>query len=175
MKIAKLIACCVLTAASIWSCKKEVKVNNSQLNAADNDFIALAATINAAETATAKVAVAKTIDTMVLSFAKQMILDHSSVQGDLKIMGNLVGFTVKDTIDAAHAAIISHLDSLTGRSFDSAYIRNELTSHQETMQFCIKELNTGQQLHVTAYANNLLQNEQLHYQNADTIAVFNKY
>lgn len=171
MKIAKLLAVCFLTAINILSCKKKEEVVNKPLNAADNDFITLAATANAAEVATAKVAIAKTIDTLVLPFAQQILLNHSGRQDDLKIMGKLIGFTVNDTIDAAHAIVISQLDSLTGRSFDSAYIKSELTSHQQTMQICIKEINSGQQLNVTSYANTLLQDEQLHYQLADSIAI----
>jgi putative membrane protein len=169
MKTAKLLACCILTAVAILSCKKEQPVNN-QLNAADNDFIVLASASNAAETETAKVAVAKTADTVILSFAQQMILDHSKAQDDLKIMGGLVGFSVKDTIDAAHAAIIAQLDSLTGRAFDSTYIHSHLANDQETTQFCTKEINNGQQLNVRAYANILFQTVQMHYQRADSIA-----
>ncbi len=169
MKIAKLLTGCVLAAVTILSCKKEEKVNN-QLNTADNTFIPLAGMSNAAEIGTAKVAVSKTTDSVVLSFAQQMLFEHSKAQEDLKIMGKVVGFTVKDTVDAAHAAIIAQLDSLAGRTFDSAYIHTQLDDHKATIQFCIEELNNGQQLNVTAYANSMLQNVQVHYQRADSIA-----
>lgn len=169
MKIAKLLAAGLMAGVTILSCKKEENVNN-QLNAADNNFIPLAAASNTAEIEAAKVAVSTTTDTIVLSFAQQMLSEHSKAQEDLKIMGNVVGFTVKDTIDAAHAAIIMQLDSLAGRTFDSTYIHTQLADHQATIQFCIEELNNGQQLNVKAYANTILQNVQVHYQRADSIA-----
>lgn len=170
MKIAKLLAGNLIAAVTILSCKKEEENLNNQLNAADNNFIVLAGMSNAAEIETAKVAVAKTTDTIMLSFAQQMLSEHSKVQEDLKTMGKVVGFTVKDTIDAAHAAIITQLDSLTGRTFDSTYIHTQLADHQATIQFCIEEINNGQQLNVKAYANTVLQNVQVHYQRADSIA-----
>lgn len=171
MKIIKLLGGCFFAAVTLLACKKENKVNNQQLNTADNNFIQIAATSNAAYVLAAKVAISKTTDTIISSYAQQILSAHSAAQDDLKIMGKLVGFTVRDTIDESHAAIITHLDSLAGRMFDSAYIHNELSAHQETIQFCTKELNDGQQLNVTGYANNLFQNVQLQKQRADSIAI----
>lgn len=170
MKIAKRVTFCVLAAAIILSCKKE-KTVVTHLNAADNDFITLTVARNALEVKTANIVVSKSLDSLILSYAHQMILDHGKALDDLKIMGGIVGFTIKDTLDTMHTPIIAQLDSLAGRSFDSTYIHNELASHDETMQLCIKELNSGEQLNVTAYANTLLQTEQLHHQTADSTAV----
>lgn len=170
MKILKLLSGCVMAAATILSCKKEDTTVSNVLNEADINFIRLAGISNHSEIETAKVALAKTADSVVLSFAQQMITDHTNAQSDLKTMGSVVGFTIQDTVDAAHTATIAHLDSLTGRTFDSTYIHTQLADHNETINFYGDELAKGNQLNVRAYANTNLQNIKIHYQRADSIA-----
>ncbi len=171
MKIAKLLAEGLIVAVTILSYKKEDNNIANVLNNADNNFIRLAGISNKSEIEIAKIAVLKTADSVVLSFAQQMLNDHSNAQSDLKTMGTVVGFTVKDTtIDAAQATTIAQLDSLTGRSFDSTYIHSQLLDHQATINFYTDEVTRGNQLNVRAYANTNLQNIRLHQQRADSIA-----
>lgn len=171
MNILKMITVFFAAAVIIVACKKEDTNINKQLNDVDNNFVLLAGINNAAEVQTAKTAISKSTDTIVLSFAKQMLLQHDSAQSDLKIMGNIVGFTVKDTIDAAHAAIIPQLDTLTGRLFDSVYMHTELANLQAMTNLYTGELKDGRQLNVRAYANTNLQNIQINYGRADSIVI----
>ncbi len=170
MKISKLIAGCFVAAAAILSCKKEDNNVTNVLNDADKNFILLAGICNFSQLKTAEVAISKTTDTVVLSFAQRMLMEHTKAQNDLKTMGTVVGFTVTDTTDAAHAATIAQLDTLTGRTFDSAYIHTRLLDYPATINFYTDELKNGQQLNVKAYANTILQNIQTDYQSADSIA-----
>ena len=170
MKLLKLLGGCFVAVLTIASCKKEDDNINNQLNEADNNFILQAGISNVSEIETAKIAVLKTTDTLVLSFAQQMLAEHTAAHNDLKTMGGVVGFTVKDTTDAAHATTIAQLNTLTGKVFDSTYIRNQLLDHQTAITFYTDELHNGNQLNVKAYANTILQNIRLHYQRADSIA-----
>ena len=170
MKILKLLRGCFVAVLTIVSCKKEDDNINNQLNEADKNFILQAGISNVSEIEAAKIAVLKTIDTVVLSFAQHMLAEHTAAHNDLKTMGGVVGFTVKDTTDAAHATTIAQLNTLTGRAFDSTYIHNQLIDHQTTINFYRDELSNGNQLNVKAYANTVLQNIRLHYQRADSIA-----
>lgn len=154
----------------IQACKKENKSTNNALNDADNNFIKLAGIGNYSETETAKIAISKTADSVVLSFANQMLTDHTNALSDLKIMGSIVGFSVKDTIDTEHTAIAAHLDSLSGRAFDSAYIHTQLAEHATAISYYSDEVNNGNQQNVRAYANTLIQSITMHYQRADSIA-----
>lgn len=170
MKITKLLEGCLIAAVALLSCKKEDNNTTNVLNDSDKNFIQLAGMSNTTEKETAKIALSKTADSVVLSFAQQMLIDHTNAQNDLKTMGTVVGFTVTDTIDAAHAATITQLDTLTGRTFDSAYIHTQLLAHDSTMKFYTDELTNGNQVNVKAYANTILQNIRLHQQRADSIA-----
>lgn len=170
MKITKLLEGCLIAVAALLSCKKEDATIPNVLNDSDKNFIHLASMSNTFEKETSKIALSKSADSVVLSFAQQMLTDHTNAQNDLKTMGTVVGFTVTDTIDAAHAATITQLDTLTGRTFDSAYIHTQLLDHEGTRKFYIDELENGNQVNVKAYANTILQNITLHYQRADSIA-----
>lgn len=174
MKTFKLLGGCLVAVLIIVSCKKGDTINN-QLNEADKNFILQAGMSNVSEIEVARVAVLKATDTVVLSFAQQMLADHTAAQNDLKTMGGVVGFTVKDTTDTALATTIAQLNTLTGRAFDSTYIHNQLVDHQTTIDFYRDELNNGNQLNVKAYANTILQNIILHHQRADSIATAFNY
>jgi len=170
MKILKHSGAILVAALAIAACKKEETSIDNQLNEADNNFILLAGINNFTEIQTAKNALLKSADTVVVSFAQQMLTDHEQAQSDLEVMGTIVGFSVKDTIDAAHAATTAQLDTLTGRTFDSVYIHTQLLEHETMINHYADELKNGSQLNVKAYANTNLQNIQLHYQRADSIA-----
>ncbi|WP_018611953.1 DUF4142 domain-containing protein [Segetibacter koreensis] len=171
MNIAKLLGASLITAITILSCKKENNINlNNQLNDADKNFIVVASNSNSFEIQSAKIAVSKTRDSVVLSFAQQLLTTHTNAQSDLKIMGTVVGFSVRDSIDAAHQTIIGQLDTLTGRSLDSTYIHTQLLEQKAFMNLFTDEVKNGQQMNVKAYANTILQNIQVDYQRADSIA-----
>ena len=93
MKIAKLLAGCLVAAVAIVSCKKEDNNITNVLNDADNNFIQLASISNHLEIKTVKVALSKTADSVVWLFAQKMLTDHTNAQGDLNTMGTVVGFT----------------------------------------------------------------------------------
>jgi putative membrane protein len=169
MSVAKLLVGLLIAAAAITSCKKEDTAINNQLNEADNNFIIQVGTSNLAEIETAKAALAKTADTIVLSFARQMLTGYTRAQSDLKTMGTIVGFIIKDSLGTA-PPISSQLDTLTGRTFDSTYIHTRLQDQQSMISFYADELKNGQQINVKAYANTNLQNIQMYNQRADSIA-----
>ncbi|HLL44190.1 MAG TPA: hypothetical protein VK369_13670, partial [Segetibacter sp.] len=72
MKILKLLGGCFVAVLTIVSCKKEDDNIKNQLNEADKNFILQAGISNVSEIEAAKIAVLKTIDTVVLSFAQHM-------------------------------------------------------------------------------------------------------
>lgn len=171
MKIAKLLAGFVVSAVIFFSCKKEEAVISNTLNDADLTFIKQAGISNYTEAETAKIAVAKATDTIVLSFAQQMLTDYANAKSDLAVMGTIVGFSVKDSIDAAHAETLTNLNVLArSRVFDSTYIRLQLVNYAATKDIYINELSNGSQLNVKGYANANLQIAELHYLRADSIA-----
>ena len=171
MKIAKLLCGSVLAALAIVACKKQQNETvSNQLNQADSTFISLAGPCNSSQVQTANLAISKSADSAVLSYAQQILAEYSKAQTDLKVMGTIVGFTVSDTIDTVHATIISQLETLTGGTFDTAYIRTQLADYPSIVTFYNDEIKNGLQINVKAYANSILQNIQLDVQKADSTA-----
>ena len=170
MKITRLFGFSLVSVLIAAACKKKVADTSNLLNEADNNFIKYARIENFSEAETAKKALLKSADSVVLSFANQLLSEHLRAQSDLQIMGRIVGFTATDTTDVDHMAALSQLDSLTGRAFDSTYIRTRLAGHQAAINAYAAETKNGNQLNVRSYANANLQNIQIDYQRADSIA-----
>ena len=171
MKIFKLSAGLLLVAVIIFSCRRKDDSISKVLNTADNNFILLAGINHYLEAETAKVAVSRASDSVVLSFANYLLAEHTKALSDLKIMSTIVGFTVKDSIDPARDTIITRLKTLTGRSFDSTFIHMQLAYHDSTINIYTAEVSNGLQVNVKSYANTYLQNFVTDKQTADSIAV----
>src|SRR4051794_28908234 len=144
MKRWKFLMICAVLAASIVACKKnEEMVISNELNAADNNFILAASINNSFEIETSKIIVAKSTDSLMLSFAQYLLTEHTRAHDDLKVMGTIVGFTVSDSLDQSHTSVIKQLDSLAGRSLDSVYIHNQVSEHDTTLGIYRTEINEG--------------------------------
>ena len=151
-----------------FSCTKGTNVG--EINEVDKTFITQASLSNTAEIQAGTVATGKAENVNVRSFGEMMVMDHTTAQNDLKITGSNLEVDVNDVIDAEHVAIMETLNNLTGRAFDSAYIINQITDHENTIAAFQNEINSGRHVQVTTYANKYLPKIQMHLQKADSIA-----
>lgn len=152
------------------SCKKQSTVSTDVLNEADLTFVDKSAIYDSAEIRTAQLALAKTTDSVIMSFASYMLAEHITTRKDLKVMGSVVGFSINDSINAANLAVIANLNLLSGRDFDSAYVHTRLDNKAETESFFINAINNGNQKNVNSYASSNLERIRLQYIRADSIA-----
>jgi putative membrane protein len=168
MKIKNLmLSGCILATVAFVSCDKN---DDEDLNNTDRDYMMRASISNTAEVSAGTVAAGKATNPAVKAFAQFMMTEHTMAQTDLKNLGTNVGFTVRDTIDPAHVAIMTQLNSMSGRAFDSAYIHTQVADHQMTIANFQMELNSGQHRDVRDYANRYLPHIQMHLARADSIA-----
>lgn len=152
------------------SCKKQSTVNTDVLNDVDLAFVVKSAIYDSAEIRTAQLALSKTTDSVIMSFASYMLAEHTTTRKDIKVMGGVVGFTIKDSIDDASIAIISTLNTLSGREFDSAYVHTRLDNQAATESFFIDAITNGNQKNVNSFASSNLERIRLQYARADSIA-----
>ena len=96
------------------SCKKQSTNNTDSLNAEDLAFVVQSAIYDSAEIRTAQLALVKTTDSVILSYAQYMLSEHITTRKDLKVMGSVVGFSIVDSLNDANIAIINNLNTLTG-------------------------------------------------------------
>lgn len=152
------------------SCKKTDTNNINVLNDADNIFIIKSAIYDSAEIRTAQLALVKTTDSVIMSYAQYMLAEHITTRNDLKVMGTVVGFSINDSINAANLVVINQLQNLSGREFDSSYIHSRLDGKAETENFFIEAINNGNQKNLKSYESSNLERIRLQYIRADSIA-----
>jgi len=150
------------------SCKKDKDNNN--VNSTDQTFLTQVAIGNKAEVMAGQLAATKATNPAIKSFGQLMVTEHGQAQTDLQNVYSSVGQTMPDTVDAEHQALMARLNSLTGHSFDTAYINSQVKDHQKTLTIFQSEINDGDNSNVKNYANTYLPHIQMHLQKADSLS-----
>jgi len=150
------------------SCKKDKDNNN--VNSTDQTFLTQVAIGNKAEVMAGQLAATKATNPAIKSFGQLMVTEHGQAQTDLQNVYSSVGQTMPDTVDAEHQALMARLNSLTGHSFDTAYINSQVKDHQKTLIIFQSEINDGDNSNVKNYANTYLPHIQMHLQKADSLS-----
>lgn len=150
----------------LTACDKE---DNDMPNATDTDFAAMASISNNAEIQAGQLAATKGTNSMVKAFAQLMVTEHTTAQEDLRNRAATVNIIASDTVDAAHLALMTRLNSLSGYSFDTAYMNSQVKDHAATLNLFNTEINSGNNETVRNYATTYLPHIQMHYNKADSI------
>jgi putative membrane protein len=166
-----LILVAVICFASV-SC---TKYHGDKINNVDKNFLVQASISNTAEIQAGALAATKANSAGVKLFAQMMMQDHTKAQADLKITGANVGIAVRDTMDAPHGSLIQQLTALSGRAFDSVYIKSQVNDHQNASNQFQLEMDKGYHSFVRSYAGSYLPTIKSHLTMADSIAVAMKF
>jgi putative membrane protein len=92
------------------------------LTKGDQKIVADMAIANMAEVDAGKMAVGKTQNPQVKTFAQKMIDDHTKALNDVTALAQSKGVTLPTEVDAPHKAMAAKLDKLSGDAFDKAYM-----------------------------------------------------
>jgi putative membrane protein len=150
----------------LTACNKD---EENDVNATDREYVRLASISNNAEVQTGQLAATKGNSAAVKAFGSQMVMEHGMAQTDLKNRASAAGLSVADTVDAEHRMIAAYLNTLSGYSFDTAYINSQVKDHQRTINFFQMEINDGNHQQLRSYANQYLPHIQMHFNRADSI------
>jgi len=153
----------------VFASYKKDKDNNN-VNSTDQTFLTQVAIGNKAEVMAGQLAATKATNPAIKSFGQLMVTEHGQAQTDLQNVYSSVGQTMPDTVDAEHQALMARLNSLTGHSFDTAYINSQVKDHQKTLIIFQSEINDGDNSNVKNYANTYLPHIQMHLQKADSLS-----
>jgi putative membrane protein len=151
----------------VSACNKD---DDNKTNSTDQNFMTQVAIGNKAEIMAGQLAATKGTNAQVIAFGQMMMTEHGQAQTDLAAVANSVGWTLPDTVDAEHQALMVRLNSLSGHSFDTAYINSQVRDHQKTLTIFQSEINGGNNQSVRNYANQYLPHIQMHLQRADSIS-----
>jgi len=107
----------------------------------------------------------------VRDFAKRMIDDHTSANQELAKLADQKKLQDKmsEHADAKSQANSLKLKVMSGKSFDKAYIKNQVDAHQETIKIFRQEAEQGQDSDLKAFAKKMLPTLEEHLKMANDL------
>ncbi|MEO7430830.1 MAG: DUF4142 domain-containing protein [Dokdonella sp.] len=142
-----------LATALAIACTAHVHAKDATM---DQSFVTKASQGGAAEVALGKVAATQGTMEDVKSFAKHMVDDHGKANDALKSAASAGGFTVASGPSVQQKADAAKLTSMQGKAFDQAYATAMVKDHSETIALFEKEIKSGQDAKLKAFAEETL-------------------
>jgi putative membrane protein len=90
------------------------------------------------------------------AFGRDMVADHSKAGDQLSAIAKADGIAPPDRLDEQHRMMRAMLEGLNGRNFDLAYIRGQVTDHQQAAQLLEWEIGSGENARLKSFAANTL-------------------
>jgi putative membrane protein len=137
---------------------------------ADEDFLKSAAEGGLTEVSAGKLAENKATTPELKDFAGMMVKDHSTADQKLWKLASGKNVTLPGTGSAEQVAAGERLKLLSGKTFDKAYIRNQITAHRDTIALFKKEIATGKDAQARQFAAATLPTVEQHLDRITKIA-----
>ena len=123
---------------------------SSAIMAADNakapsssTFVTKAAQTGMAEVELGKLALSKSQDPEVRSFAQRMVQDHGKANKELASIAKAQGIDAPKKLDAEHQSMVDELKSKNGTDFDRMYSHHMNMGHSDAIDLFEKETRSG--------------------------------
>ena len=133
-----------------------------KLSAMDKKFITKAAQGGMAEVQLAQLAQQKSTDDNVKKFAQKMIDDHTPANDKLTQIATAKGDTPPTDLSAADQKMMSKLQGMDGKKFDSTYLKGQVKSHKEMLKLFSDESKKGTDADLKAFADQTIPVVQSH-------------
>ena len=148
------------------STKPNGKTQMSNSKNADGKFMSMAATSGMNEITLSNQALSKSSNEDVKKFAQMMIDDHTKAGDELKSLAMTKNIMLPTDADAKHKAALTKMSSLTGDSFDMAYVKMMVKDHEKAVALFQKESTGGKDEDAKAFAAKTLPTLQGHLEMA---------
>lgn len=153
-----------------YSCDDDDDDNKAEVvSQQDRDFAEDASFSNLSEIEIGELALQKTTNDSVLSFARLMITDHVRSQAELDSIADDLDLNLPADMDTTHQALFTTLSALNAAEFDSAYMHNQVLDHQAARNIMEIQRDMGNHSSLVNYANRKLPGINLHLQRAINI------
>jgi putative membrane protein len=103
------------------------------LSAEEQQFVKKAAAGGLAEVKLSELADDRASDPKVKDFAKQMVIDHTQANNELKPIAEASKIPVATKLQGEHEVAYQRLEKLSGAKFDAAYIQIMVSDHDKTV------------------------------------------
>ena len=122
-------------------------------DAMDLKFAKMAAQDGIFEVKSSQIALQKTHNMQVMNVARRMVKEHSAANAELKTVAQDNKMALPTDTDPMHKAVISKISGLSGAAFDKAYMGSQEKAHTDTVGLFEKEISTGKNAGLTAFAS----------------------
>ena len=129
---------------------------SNQANVADRNFARAAAAGGLAEVELGRLADQNGQSPEARQFGQRMVKDHSKANDQLKALATAANIPLPDAPGPEDQAMQERLDKMQGDAFDRAYIRGQISAHQETVQLFEYEIGSGQDSQIKNFASQTL-------------------
>ncbi|QNE41377.1 DUF4142 domain-containing protein [Hymenobacter sp. NBH84] len=102
-------------------------------HATDEEFMKSAAHSDQNEIQLSKLVLEKGVTGMAKDHANQMVTDHTKSTADLKAIAQKKNVTLPTDMDAAHKAIATTMQKLSGKDLETQYMQQMVLDHQKTL------------------------------------------
>lgn len=161
---------CSLTGAALLCGLVASAQNTTDPSASDKRFVHLALEGGNAEVQLGELAARKGNSQDVKQFGQKMVDDHSKMGDQMKQVAQKEGITPASGIPTKDKALVTKLKTLSGESFDKAYIAAMVKDHREDLAHFKKEASAGNDTAIKDAASQGAQVISEHLQMAEQLA-----
>ncbi len=137
---------------------------------ADKTFLMMADEGNSAEIAASQLALKKSKNPEIKTYAQQMITDHQKLRSDMAPLAQQLGVTTPQPLNETHKVEAKRLAALSGDKFDKEYIKAMDLDHHKTLDMFKNEISTTSNADLKAAASQGQPVIQQHTDMADQMA-----
>ncbi|WP_298731572.1 DUF4142 domain-containing protein [uncultured Chitinophaga sp.] len=167
-----LLAGCLVTNALFFvACSDDDDdISNPAISDRDKNFMITASYGNHSEIDMGATADSVSANGGVSLYGQMMVADHTTAQAELDDIGNAWIVDLPDNPDTVHLRLKQQLLTLSGYSFDTAYINAQIRDHNVNIALFEDAAANSDQQRLKDYANKYLPKLRMHLQMADSIA-----
>jgi putative membrane protein len=164
----KLAALCLLGAGALGCASAHAATPQ------DTIFVHQAALGGMTEVQAGQLAETKATAPAVKDFAAKMVADHTPNNQELLQLADSKGITPPDALDQRHRRQLAALRAAPASRFDSVYIRTQIAGHEAMEAVMRKEIRSGTDPDLKAFATKTLPVVLSHLQLAEQLAATTK-
>jgi putative membrane protein len=134
---------------------------SSSLSEQDRSFATTAAAAGLSEVQEGQLAASKG-NAKVKDIGNQMVTDHTKANDQLSSLASSKGLTLPNRLTEDQAAELSHLQGLSGTTFDTAYLKDQRNAHEKAIKLFETEASSGVDAYLKSFAATTLPTLKMH-------------
>jgi putative membrane protein len=140
------------------------------LTTAEKDFLSNAARGGMVEVQLGNMAAQKATSEDVKQFGERMATDHSQLGQKLQQLASNLGFSLPGDLKPEQQNLVSRFEKLTGKAFDSAYIKEMINDHAKDVSEFERAASQASNADIKQFASDALPTLREHLKLAREIA-----